>query len=88
MKRSIVILLVFVLGAGLVACATHGHLWLGGDSPAPTSHDLGCGVPLMTTALVAGLLSLLLTGSLAIPRGPEHLLRLPVSLFQPPERSA
>lgn len=88
MKRGIVVLLVFVLVAGLAACAAHGDLWLGADSPAPTSHGLGCGVPLMTTALVAGLLSLLLTGSLTIPPGPERLLRLSLSVFQPPEHSA
>jgi hypothetical protein len=88
MNRVIAILLVSVLGAGLVACATHGDLRFGADLAEPASHGFGCGVPLMTTALVTGVLSLRLTGSLATQPDLERRLRLPVPVFQPPERSA
>lgn len=88
MNRVIAILLVSVLRAGLVACAAHSDLRFGADLAAPASHGFGCGVPLMTTALVTGALSLRLTGSLAAQPGLERLLRLPVPVFQPPERFA
>ena len=88
MNRVIVVLLVSVLGAGLVACATHGDLWFGADSTAPVPHGFGCSVPLMIAGLLATLALLPLTGRLAAPPGPARLLRLPVSFFQPPERSA
>lgn len=88
MNRVIVILLVSVLGAGLVGCAAHSDLRFGADLAAPASHGFGCGVPLTTTALVTGLLSLRLAGNLAAQPGPKRLLRLPVPVFQPPERSA
>ena len=85
MNRIIVILLVSVLGAGLVACAAHGDLWFGADLAAPASHGFGCGVPLMTAALEAGVVPLRSTGSLAAQPGLERSLRLPVPVFQPPE---
>jgi len=88
MNRVIVVLLVSVLGVGLVVCAAHSELWLGADLAAATSHGFVCDVPLMTMALVTGVLSLRLTGSLATQPGLERRLRLPVPVFQPPERSA
>jgi hypothetical protein len=88
MNRVIVILLVSVLGAGLVACAAHGDLWLGADPAASVSHGFGCSVPSMIVGLLATLSLLPLTGRLVAQPGPERLLRLPVSFFQPPERSA
>lgn len=81
-------MLVSVLGAGLIACAAHGELWLGADSATPIAHGLGCGVPLMTAILVTSVSLVPLTEQLAAPPRPERPLRLPVSFFQPPERRA
>jgi len=83
-----VILLVSVVAAGLIACAAHGDQWVGAHSTAPGSHGFGCSVPLMIAGLLATLSLLSSTGGLVPQLGPERLLRLPVSFFQPPERSA
>jgi hypothetical protein len=88
MNRVIVILLVSVLWVGLAACAAHGNLWFGADSTTQISHGLGCGVPLMTLTVALALSLVLLTGRWWAQPRPQYLLRLPVSFFQPPERSA
>ena len=44
-KRTLMILLLCVLGAGLAACAVHSDRSLGADSAAATLHDFGCGGP-------------------------------------------
>jgi len=88
MKRALMILMLCVLAAGVAACAVHSDRWLGDDSTAAASHGSGCGVPLMTGALAVALAFLPVTGSLVLPSGPVRPRRRPVSVFQPPERSA
>lgn len=88
MKRTVMILVLCAVGAGLVACAAHGDRWLGEDSSAATFHGAGCGLPLTTVALATALSFLPLTGSPAPPAAFHRLSRRPVSFFQPPERSA
>ena len=88
MKRTLMILLLCVLGAGLAACAVHSDRSLGADSAAATLHDFGCGGPLMVEALAVALAFLPLTRSLALAGGPPGPERRPVSFFQPPEHSA
>jgi hypothetical protein len=88
MKRTLMILLLCVLGTGLAACAVHSDRWLGDDSAAATSHGFGCGGPLMLEALAVALAFLPLSRSLPFASGPQRPQRRPVSFFQPPERSA
>jgi len=88
MKRTLLILLLCVLGAGLAACAVHSDRSLGDDPAAGTLHGFGCGGPLMVEAPTVAPAFLPLTRSVAlagVPPGPE---RRPVSFFQPPEHSA
>jgi len=88
MKRTLMILLLCVLGAGLAACAGHSDRSLGPDSAAATLDGFGCGGPLMVEAPAVALAFLPLTRSLAFAGGPPRPERRPVSFFQPPEHSA
>ena len=88
MKRAILILLLCVLGAGLAACVVHSDRWPGEDSAAATSHGSGCGLPLVTCAVVAVLAFLPLTGPLTLGGALQQPQRRPLSFFQPPERSS
>ncbi len=86
MTRVVIVLVVCVMGVGLAACGMHGDGPFGDDSTGLAPHGLGCGVPLLTVALMTALSFLPLTGSLRFPAGPRRMLGRPVSFFQPPER--
>ena len=88
MKRTLMILLLCVLGSGLATCAVHSDRWLGDDSAAAASHGFGCGGPLMLEVLAVALAFLPLTRSLPVAGGPPRPQRRPVFFFQPPEHSA
>jgi hypothetical protein len=88
MKRTLIILLLCVLGAGLAACAVHSDRSLGADSAAAALDDFGCGGPLMVEAPAVALAFLPLTRGLALAGSPPSPERRPVSFFQPPEDSA
>jgi hypothetical protein len=88
MKRTLMILLLCVLGAGLAACAVHSDGSLGADSATAALHGFGCGGPLMVEAPAVALAFLPMTRGLALAGSPPSPERRPVSFFQPPEHSA
>jgi hypothetical protein len=88
MKRTLMILLLCVLGAGLAACAVHGDRSLGAESAAATLDDFGCGGPLMVEAAAIALAFLPLTRGLALAGRLSGPQRRPAPFLQPPEHSA